>query len=168
MSRKTLIVLLILSIGINLGLLGFMAYDAVREARWFSERPPLPHWLGSIEGLTPEQIEQMHTIMAQGKEPIGKLRDELSRKRYELGTLISQPNPDPAAIDAKIAEISGIQVQMERLIVQQIIAIRQVLTPEQQQKLSEYMSQHMMAPGGPGPGTGGWRHGGAMRHRWGW
>ncbi len=173
MSRKALIIILIVSIGINLGLLGFMALDAVRESRLFHERRPLPHWLGSIEGITPDQTNRINTIMSQGRGPIEALMKDLFQKRCELNLMIAKENPDLVAIDAKITEISGVQAQMEKLIVQQIITIRGVLTPGQQQMLTDYMGRCMMPrPRGPlfddgiRPGRGmghGWGRGGPNR-----
>jgi Spy/CpxP family protein refolding chaperone len=162
-----LIIILIVSIGINLGLLGFMALDAYRESRFFHEGRALPHWLGTIKGITPQQKDQIDAIMTEGRDSIEALRNDLFQKRYELNLLIAEKNPDPAAIDAKITEISALQAQMERLIVQHIIAVRAILTPEQQQMLIDFMGRHMIPPppgssfgNGMGPGHG-------MEHRWG-
>ncbi len=167
MSRKALIIILIVSIGINLGLFGFMAFNAVRESRVLGDRRPLPHWLGTVEGITPDQKERINTIMTEGREPIEEYMNDLFQKRCELNLLITQQEPDLAAIDAKITEISGIQARMERLIVQQLIAVRGVLTPEQQQLLTDYMGRCMLPPS-PGPPFGGMRGPGrSMGHGWG-
>ncbi len=166
MSRKALIIILIVSIGINLGLLGFMALDHVKEKRLFDGRRPFHHWLTTIEGITPEQTDRISTIMDQGKEPIEGLMEDLFQRRCELNLLITRPNPDLTAIDAKIVEISGIQAQMEKLIVQQIIAVRAVLTPEQQKILTDYMGRCMIPPP-PGQPFGGMRPGRGMGHEWG-
>lgn len=170
MSRKALIIILIVSIGINLGLLGFMALDDIRESRFFHEGRPLPHWLDTIKGITPEQKDRINTIMTQGKGSMEALRNDLFQKRCELNLLIAKENPDLVAIDAKITEISGLQAQMERLIVEQIIAIRAVLTPDQRQILTDFMGRHMMPPppgssfgGRMGPGRG---MGHGMGHGW--
>jgi Spy/CpxP family protein refolding chaperone len=150
MSRRTIITILIVSIGINLGLLGFMGYEVARKTHLFHEERALPHWLGTIKGITPDQADRMRAIMAEGKNPMDDLRNDLFLKRCELNALIAEQSPDLAAIDAKITEIAGIQAQMEKLIVQQIIAIRGVLAPEQQQILLDYMGR-CMAPPPPGP-----------------
>ncbi|MBN2223848.1 MAG: Spy/CpxP family protein refolding chaperone [Deltaproteobacteria bacterium] len=173
MSRRTLIIILIVSIGINLGLLGFMGFNVVRETRLFNERRPLPHWLRTIEGLTPEQKDRIDTIVTEGRQPMEAHMNDLFQRRCELNLLITRPNPDLAAIDAKITEISGIQAQMEKFIVQQILAVRGVLTPEQQQILIDYMGRCMIPPGPPfggmGPGSRtergghGWGRGGPNR-----
>jgi Spy/CpxP family protein refolding chaperone len=167
MSRKALIIILIVSIGINLGLLGFMALEAVRESRFFHEGRALPHWLGTIKEITPQQKDQIDAIMTEGRDSIEALRNDLFQKRCELNLLIAEKNPDPAAIDAKIIEISTLQAQMERLIVRDIIAIRGVLTPEQQLLLNDFMGRHMMSPppGSSFDGPMGPDHG--MGHRWG-
>jgi Spy/CpxP family protein refolding chaperone len=167
MSRKALIIVLIVSIGINLGLLGFMAFNAVRESRALGDRRPLPHWLGTIEGITPEQKDRINTIMAEGREPIEGYLNELFQKRCDLNLLITRQDPDLAAIDAKITEISAIQAQMERLIVQQLIAVRAVLTPEQQQILTDYMGRCMMPPSPGLPFGGMGRSGRSTGHGWG-
>jgi Spy/CpxP family protein refolding chaperone len=167
MSRKALIIILIVSIGINLGLLGFMAFNAARETRLFAERRPLPHWLGTIEGITPQQKDRIDTIMTEGRKPIETLLNDLFQRRCELNVLITQRDPDLAAIDAKIVEISGIQAQMEKLIVQQIIAVRAVLTPEQQEILTDYMGRCMTPPSPGSPFGDGMRPGRGMSRGWG-
>jgi Spy/CpxP family protein refolding chaperone len=149
MSKKTLTIILIVSVGINLGLLGFMAYGALKHARLFHDQGPLPKWLDAVEGVTPEQKDQIKAIVTKGMGSMDTLRDGLFQKRCELHLLIAQKDPDLAAIDAKITEISGVQAQMETLIVHQIIAIRGVLTPEQEQLLLDYMGRHMTPPPGP-------------------
>lgn len=173
MSKKALTIVLVVSIGINLGLLGFMAYKAVDKARFFGGRRPLTHWLGTVEGITPEQQDRIKAIMSEGRAPIETLMDDLFAKRCELTLLIAEPNPDLAAIDAKIAEIAGVQAQMERLIVGQLLAVRTELTPEQRQLLSEYMGKCMVPPhhgppfdGRKGPDRSrdrGWGRGGPSR-----
>jgi len=186
MSRKALTIILIISIGINLGLLGFMGYGALKHTRLLSERRSLPHWFDTVEGITPEQKEEIKTIMTESMESMESLRSDLFQKRCELHDLIAQENPDRAAIDTKITEISTIQAQIEKLIVQQIIAIRAVLTPEQEEMLFDYMGRCMtppppgtpfgdrMGPGPPGPRMGddgqgrggegrGWGRGGPRR-----
>jgi uncharacterized membrane protein len=166
MSRRALIIILIVSIGMNVGLFGFMAYDVIRETHRFHDRSPLPLWLDRIEGLTPDQVSRIRAIMSEGKEPLDKLRDDLGRKRQELNLLIADQNPDLAAIDEKIGEISGVQARMEQLIAHQIIAIRAVLTPEQRQLLYDYMCRMMPPHSGPGF-EGGLRPGMGMGHGWG-
>jgi hypothetical protein len=174
MSRKTLTIILIISVGINLGLLGFMAFNTVKHTRLFHERGPLSHWLGTVEGITPEQEDRIEAIMTEGGQTMEALRNDLFQKRCELNLLIAQQNPDLAAIDAKITEISGIQAQIEKLIVQDLIAIKGVLTPEQQQILIDHMGRFMTPPppGSPfgdemGPGPGGMGPGGPMHRGWG-
>lgn len=175
MSRKTMIIILIVSIGINLGLLGFMGYGAVKHSRLIRDRGPLPRWFDTFEGVTPDQQDRIKTIVTEGREPMEELRNDLYQKRCELHLLIAQQDPDLSAIDAKITEISGIQAQMEKLIVQQIITIRGVLTPEQERLLLDYMGRCITPPPGPpfgggmgpghrmGRGGYGWGRGGPTR-----
>jgi uncharacterized membrane protein len=168
MSRKTMIIILIVSIGINLGLLGFMAYGAVKHARLFRDRGPLPRWFDTVEGVTPDQRDRIKSIVKDGIGPMETLRNDLYQKRCELHLLIAQQDPDLAAIDAKITEISGIQAEVEKLIVHQIITIRGVLTPEQQELLLDYMGRCMTPPPGP-PFEGGMGPGHRMERRgYGW
>lgn len=174
MSRKTLTIILVISIGINLGLLGFMGYGAVKHARLFRDRGPLPHWFDTVEGVTPDQKDQIKVIVKEGIGPMDTLRNDLYQRRCELHLLIAAQDPDLTAIDAKITEISVIQAQIEKLIVGQIIDIRGVLTPEQQKLLLDYMGRCMTPPPGPpfgrmgppprmGRGGHGWGRGGPNR-----
>ena len=174
MSRKTLTIILNISIGINLGLLGFMGYGAVKHSRLLRDRGPLPHWFDTVEGVTPDQKDRIKVIVKEGIGSMDTLRNDLYQKRCELHLLIAAQDPDLAAIDAKITEISVIQAQIEKLIVGQIIDIRGVLTPEQQKLLIDYMGRCMTPPPGPpfggmgpgprmGRGGHGWGRGGPNR-----
>jgi uncharacterized membrane protein len=164
MSRKTVIIILIVSIGLNVGLLGALVCDALKIGRRFGSIPPFPSWIESVGGLSNEQRDKIHAIMTESIGPIGETRAQLEKKRGELTQLISAPEPDIEAINAKIDEISAVHGRMERLIVSQLIAIRGVLTPEQQEILFEHMSRYIGPPPGP-PGAGRHERGG-IRWRW--
>jgi uncharacterized membrane protein len=167
MSRKTVIIILIVSVGLNVGLLGAIVYDALEIGHRLGSIPPFPSWIESIGGLSDEQHDKIRTIMTESIGPIEEVRADLEKKRGELTQLLSAPQPDIEAINAKIDEISAAHGRMERLIVSQLIAIRGVLTPEQQEVLLEHMSRYIGPPPGP-PGGGRMMHErGGMKWRWG-
>jgi uncharacterized membrane protein len=159
-------IVLIVSVGLNVGLLGALVIDALREGHHrFEGIPPFPGWIQEMEGLSPAQKEEIRTIMNDNAASVEKLRSEIAQKRGELSRLITTPEPDLAAIDKKINEISDLHTQMEKLIISEVISIRGVLTPEQRQILSEHMSR-FIAP--PPPPDGGGMMKGRQGHWWRW
>ncbi len=160
-------IVLIISIGLNVGLLGALVIDALREGHHrFEGVPPFPGWIEKMQGLSPAQREEIGTIMSNNAGSVEKLRSEITQKRGELSRLITAPEPDLAAIDQKINEISDLHTQMEKLIVSEVIAIRGVLTPEQRQILFEHMSRFIAPP--PPPPEGGGMMKGREGHWWRW
>jgi len=90
-------------------------------------------------------------------------RADLEVKRIDLGELMAADNPDRAAIDAKLTEISTSRLALEKAAVSFRLNSRNALTPDQRQKLRELMRNRRSREGGPaargprGEGPGGRR-----------
>ena len=87
--------------------------------------------------------------MKEGIGSIDTLRNNLYQKRCELHLLIAGRTPILRPSTRKSRRYPIIQAQIEKLIVRQIIDIRGVLTPEQQELLLDYMGRCMTPPPGP-------------------
>jgi len=79
-------------------------------------------------------------------EEIRGIRRDLSEKRARLMQLLRSPDPDSTAVEEILQEIASYQVTLERKIVQSILQMRKVLTPEQREKLFRMIERR-----------GGWR-----------
>ena len=146
-----MIIILVVSIGLNVGLLGALVYDALWEGHRFGGAPPFPMWIETIKDLSPAQKDQIHEIMEKNAGPIEEIMKEIKEKNGELTLLISAKEPDVVAINEKIAELTDLHARMQQLIVSGIIAVKGILTPEQQQIFCDHMS-HFIAPPRPGGG----------------
>jgi Spy/CpxP family protein refolding chaperone len=99
----------------------------------------------TIPNLTAEQSSQIQALEKAHLDEIAPLREELFKKRTELRSLWSTPNPDHAAITAKQKEILNLQTKLQEKGTNFRLEISKLLTPEQQAQLATY---------GPGFGPG--------------
>lgn len=67
-------------------------------------------------------------------------------KRMELGELIAAEKPDRAAIDRKLREVQEAQTTASKSAIDHRLAIREMITPEQRQKMQEMFREHQMGP----------------------
>lgn len=132
-------VALLLSVGVNIGVLATLGVSRARmKARW--ERPQeadrmqrferLAHHL-ELEGEAREQFMRIqrslfqHTL--QHRESLHGLRAELQ------GELMSD-SPDREKVGRLLDEIGATHRDLNRALVENVLATREILTPEQQQR----------------------------------
>lgn len=109
--------------------------------------------------LTPEQIQKVQTLREAHWKKITPLQSDLTNKRFELRSLWSQPNPDQENILAIQKEINALQAKIRDEATKHYLEMRQILTPDQQAKLSATFEGFGAGPGfgkkgGFGPGRG--------------
>jgi zinc resistance-associated protein len=110
--------------------------------------------------LTPEQVEKMQALRESFLKEKMPLRNELLSKKFELGALWVQTNPDEEKILAKQKEINALRAQLGEKVIKNRLEMRRILTPEQQAKLINLRGRlwhryHRYGKGcglGPGPG----------------
>jgi len=183
MNKKALIIILIVSVGINIGLFGTIAYRAITNRvkpvgpafhppgfppgpprggspemgptapRYGNEKPGLLRWLENDSNLSNEQKEKIDRLFTENKEILHSYRRTIDDKRKELFDLLNKEEPNLEEIDKKIAEVSALELEQQMKIVRQILTIREILTPDQAQMLNRYIERHM-CPGGSGGGPG--------------
>ncbi len=99
--------------------------------------------------LTDDQLAQIRKIEADAFAKVQGLQSSMSQKMFELRNLYWQKEPDQNAITAKSAEITELRKQMSAIHQQVQADMKNVLTQEQQDKLSQMR--------GAGRGKRGWR-----------
>ena len=119
-------------------------------------RPPC--WLPDDLQLTAGQVEKLRSIQTSYLSDINSLRNDLLNKRYEVRRLMSDSTSKGDDIRAKQEEVFVLEAQIQEMVLDYHLKVREILTPEQFRLwISRYQA-------GFGPG-GSHRHGMGMRHR---
>ncbi len=108
--------------------------------------------VASALNLTEDQQAQIQVKQELFQEETNPLRDKLFGKKMELRNLWAKANPDQASISEKQQEIQAVQNEMQEKATQYQLDCRQLLTPEQQEKLGAFVAHH---GGWDGHGRGG-------------
>jgi Spy/CpxP family protein refolding chaperone len=103
-------------------------------------------------GITAEQAAKIRLATSEFRKGQIRRRADLQVKRLELDELLAAANPDRAAIDKKLEEISAAQLAQRKSEVDYRLGVRSTLTNEQRQKLQQMREQFRhRAPEGRGP-----------------
>ncbi|MDD5730808.1 MAG: periplasmic heavy metal sensor [Candidatus Omnitrophica bacterium] len=97
--------------------------------------------------LSPEQKEKIQKQREDNKQAWSQLNEKLRAKRLELKQELEKPAVDKNRIDAVIGELKTLTGEQLELRVNTILSMKQILTPEQFQKLQEKKSaEHKTEP----------------------
>jgi len=154
MWKKIVPLLIILSVALNLAFVGVWAAHSIR-GRWFG-RGPCRTGTGHSEincplhrrlGATPEQWKRIEPRVAEFRKSSQEICAEGMRKRGEMIDLVAAPEPDREAIAAKQEDILDGQRRMQQLVIEHLLAEKEVLTPAQQKELFDLLRRRSC--GGP-------------------
>ena len=144
MKRKLMVAILILSLGLNIGIIVTFGHHWFME-REFLKGPGESHWLKNKMkkelSLTDEQVKFMEEDREAIHMEIKALRDELQKKRSELFTLVDGETVDNKKVDLLINDLAQLQVKIEKVIIGHLLNMKTHLTPEQQNKLKAAMQK---------------------------
>lgn len=161
MKQKILYILLGFSLGLNLSLLGAMAYWWTRPERSLMA-PALERPLARLPAPLRQKIkEARRPLMPEFKE----IRNELGEARKELYTALREQPSDSAAIEEKMNKITELQNRMQHMIVKGILEESNLLTPEERETYFKSLGTQLYPFRGPGPGPRGHGHGRGMGPR---
>jgi Spy/CpxP family protein refolding chaperone len=167
MKRDWLLYLMIFSLALNGGAIGTFAY-----LYWQGPPGPPPPPGGAPVpfrqlmreiNLDPQQRQALRAMAPEHWHKVRGLEEELLQHRQELFALIKQDNlPEWPPVEAKIKEISNLQLQLEEEKVHHLMDIQKNLRPEQRQVLITQLEKRLPQCCGPGARRG--RGMGMMRH----
>lgn len=144
MKSKLLMVLLILSLGFNIGFMATFGHHWLMKKE-FANCPKENSWhkakVKKMLNLTDEQVQVMEKDRKELQYVINPIREELKNKRTELFNLLDTDNIDKAKLEKLIAEISSLQMAIEKNVIEHSINIRKNLTPEQQKKFKTFLKK---------------------------
>jgi Spy/CpxP family protein refolding chaperone len=148
MSKKVILIILIISVAINFATLctfGYFWWTRHYQRGPFIFQPPdhIKNWgknpmIKKLE-LTQEQINEIRRMREEMGKGADSLRIELFKRRKELMDILKQDEVDQLRVDSIINEISDLQAQHEKRIMKNFQHIRDILTQEQREKLGELL-----------------------------
>ncbi len=144
MSRKLLIIILLISVAINLAAvftIGFY-WQEVRSHK----RDIQPPWIERIQdwhesplrrelNLTEEQLEALNKNQQEMRQKMLPYRQELFTKRKELMELLKEPELNKERADSLFREVVSLQMELEAHIFDHLWHVRSMLTPTQRERL---------------------------------
>jgi Spy/CpxP family protein refolding chaperone len=107
-------------------------------------------------GLSDTQVAQLKKLWGEERKLAIRRRADMAIARMEMEELLDGPSIDEKALNAKLKELSDLQAATLRSRVDAQLALRRLVTPEQQQKLRGLLRDRRWR-GGDGPPAGGGR-----------
>lgn len=104
-------------------------------------------------GLSDDQVEQLQKMKSDGRSQAIRRRADLRIAQGELSDLLRAPAVDEKAISAKVKQVTDLEAAGTRARVDQRLALRRVLSPEQVEKMRSLRREHHRE-GGPGQHRG--------------
>lgn len=96
-------------------------------------------WLQELN-LTLEQLERIQTIKEQSWENMSSLKEQMRAAREEMRSLMAGTGT-PQRLRQQHQQIQGIRNQLSNQRFETILAIREVLTPQQRAKMAELIEE---------------------------
>lgn len=156
MWRSSKRFLIVASVTLNLAFVGVWLVHAIPAGMGEElALPPArsgPIWCPLHQQLdvTPEQWARIEPLLKDFRRSARSVCGHVNELRLEMMELIAAPDPDREAIAAKQAEIQAGQRRMQGLLISHLLAEKEILTPEQQERLFTLIrEQGECAPGGP-------------------
>jgi Spy/CpxP family protein refolding chaperone len=145
MWKRIAPLLIVLSVALNLAFVGTWVAHVIREhahhGAWFVDKHNEIIWcpLHRKLGTDQQQWQQLEPTLAEFRDSSQAVCAEVNQKRKEMIDLIAAPQPDRQAIAAKQDEILAGQRRMQELVINHLLAEKEVLTPGQQKDLFDLL-----------------------------
>ena len=109
-------------------------------------RKPIRGYLDLIK-LNERQKQQVEDIRKDFLPRVAGIRQALRQRRLELNDLLFTEPTDMQAIEGKSKDISKLQAQLEREVIEHIIQEKELLTPEQSAQFYEVIGSEFESGG---------------------
>lgn len=150
------------SLVLNLTFLTAAGYTYYQQSRtWtspFGAKMEKGKFLFEELSLKPDQRKSLRESTIPFRAEIDKRRAEIGEKRKGLIALLRQDRPNQKAVNAAIAEISGMQEEMQRKIAEHMLEVKASLDKDQQQKFLDLIENTMTQTGQVGCPPGDLHH----------
>ena len=163
----------LLAVGVLAGV--GLAFAAASQEPQRGPRPPGPPGpadparMKQELGLSDQQVSQLQKLRMDGRKAAIRRRADTELARLGLQEIMQAQSVDEKALQARIKELSDLQAANLRARVDAQLALRKILTPEQQEKLKQLRAERPRGgddgpqgprfergprPRRPGPGRG--------------
>ncbi len=127
------------------------ALSAFCTLRWSAARTHVAsadahQWLHDQLHLTAEQHAALDPVEARHAEKQHRLMAQLREANRELARAIGQGKTYSPAVSAAVEKIHQHMGEMQKLSIEHVFEMRQVLTPEQGDKLVQLAQQALQSP----------------------
>jgi hypothetical protein len=164
MRRWWLVIVLLLSLGLNVGILAAVAVrrlgpggQGAKQGGAANQADPLPRLpqLANRLGLEGEERRKFLDIQWNLYQETSHLRLQLGETHRNLRHELIQPQPDRARVDGLLEESSRTYLALEKSLVSNVLATRDLLGPEKEKQYLRLIGQlRIPNPGGFGPNAG--------------
>jgi hypothetical protein len=144
MKNKLLILVLVISLGVNIGFLLRCFWPQCPLAKKNTAAVPSGWHTSSLRhnlGLSAEQAQHMEAerrnVMAQAQP----LQDLLRQKRRELFTLLKSKAVSAAELDVILDNIAHLQTRIEKMYILHTLKVKGYFSPQQLQKYDGFFEQ---------------------------
>ena len=134
MKPNLLRIALVLSLLINLGVLGAIAYRSA-----LPPTPPAGESLPRHLQLSAEQLQRWHESEAGFLRQLGAGAGEIRVHRDRMIHAIFAEKPDQGLIDGERAAIARLQDRQQQLVIAQLLRERELLQPAQRERLARLL-----------------------------
>ena len=145
MKNRIWIVLLVVSLGINIGFLMHWFWPQIVPGRSDKSDKSRFGWHASPMrrglGLSAEQARLLEDERRQVLAQAQPLQDELRLKRRELFMLLKNKAVTDAELDVSLSEISRLQAAIEKMFILHSLKVKGFFTPLQLQKYDGFFEQ---------------------------
>lgn len=144
MKLRALVVALILSVGINIGILAGSLYRRWTERLAAGSGCVIERsYLNRRLNLTREQLAVVAAMRDSMYQRTAPLRSELCARRMDLLQYMQESDPDSVRLDSLTREIASLQARLESQVVRNARQIGATLKPEQQKLLLGIFESHL-------------------------
>lgn len=139
--KKWLIIVLVFSVAVNVAALVTIGIQWSRHSGKYHplSGPPFSEkhseMLHRRLDLSEDQIQKVKETQDRFAEEMETMQNGLRTKREALFRQLRAPEPDRTEIDTLLVEIAALQANVERNVVNHLLEMKDVLTPEQRKKL---------------------------------
>jgi Spy/CpxP family protein refolding chaperone len=145
MSKKTLFLLLVCSVALNLGVVGVYAFNIFTKPMLM---PPADcpvasesgHWYTAL-GLNQTQLDRIEPLALNFHKQEAAIMARIFEQRDRMAEEIARETVDREAIKAIHRDIAVRQSEMQELMVNHILDMKEVMNPEQRQRFFETMQR---------------------------
>jgi hypothetical protein len=163
-TRWWLAVALVLSLGVNVGVLATLAVQRLRaepaveapRAPREAPRPEQLHHLGRRLQLEGQELERFVALHQEFLRRSRESRERLASLRREARRQMAAGEPSMEALEPVLQEMGAAYLELERELAAHVIEARQMLDPEAEERYLRLISRLGMGRsgvphGGPGP-----------------